>query len=519
MSSDPYVLLLYPPIQLMDIETPRPDGSLGPLYLAASLEGQGIPTDILDASVGTPEQRLEDTFGRSVKQPNGLNRIGMDVRDIAAHVKKNGYTAVGIHSNFTPQTNVVFETAQAIKDECPDVRIYSGGVNARAMKDRFLKTGLFDGICLTEGELVFPKLVRAGMQRKSLETIAGVAYKSGTVAVDGSCFPADLDQLPMPAWHKLPFDKYEAIASPHGVDVTERRARRYAPIMTSRGCPFTCSYCHISTEKRETSLTGQIGMLRKHSVERVVAEIDTLKGMGIERLFFEDDSLLADKARVKAIFKRVRDHNLMISNVNGVNLIHFFERSQPTPVKWPIDVEYLEILRDAGFDQMVFPVESGSPRIVKLHATNKVILERMDLVELMRTMTKLGIKAPVNMMIGFPDETESEIQQSIDLALRLKDAGAPYVTFFIPIPFPGSRLHEIAIAGGHLDREFDPDNMNWKKPVMKNTAVPGEKLEEIRDWANEKVNTETHVRLRLEQSVGHRWRSGQEGSIQLKKPA
>ena len=196
MTSDSYVLLLYPPIQLMDVETPRPDGSLGPLYLAAALESQGIPTDILDASVGTPEQKIEDTFGRIVKQPNGLNRIGMEAKDIAAHVKRNGYTAVGIHSNFTLQTNLVFETARAIKEESPSVRIYAGGVNARAMRNRFLASGLFDAVCLTEGEYILPKVVKAHAAGKSLDGIAGVAYNGTLNPVDASCFPKSLDELP-----------------------------------------------------------------------------------------------------------------------------------------------------------------------------------------------------------------------------------------------------------------------------------------------------------------------------------
>ena len=56
------VLLIYPPNQLMDVETPRPDGSLGPLYLASSLEKIGIQTDILDASVGSDNFLFKDTF-------------------------------------------------------------------------------------------------------------------------------------------------------------------------------------------------------------------------------------------------------------------------------------------------------------------------------------------------------------------------------------------------------------------------------------------------------------------------
>ncbi len=504
-------ILIYPPNQLMDVETPRPDGSLGPLYLAAELERRGIHTDILDASVGGQGQSLEDTFSHLVRQSNGLTRIGMEFKDIAEYVTRGGYDFVGIHSNFTPQTRMVLETAKAIKECNPTIRIYTGGVNARALKERFLNTGYFDGICLSEGELIFPRMVEAHARGESLQGVPGVAFRdNGSIRVnpvDGSCFPKSLDDLPMPAWEKLPFEKYERIASPHGVDY-ERKGNRYAPIMTSRGCPFKCSYCHISEEKRPTSLTGAIGELRTHSIDRVVAEIDRLKSLGVERLFFEDDSLLADRERTKEIFRRVTDRHLQISNVNGVNLIHLYDRSRRNEYgAWPIDDDYLHILREAGFDQMVFPVESGSERIIKKYATNKVLLDRMDLCKLMRAMTDIGIKTPVNMMIGFPDETEEEIGQSIDFAKRLMDSGAIYVTFFIPIPFPGSRLYDIAISGGHLQHDFDPDIMNWKRPVMRNTVVPPERLEEIRDKANENINTELHLKRRLEQSTGYRWRS------------
>ena len=176
--------------------------------------------------------------------------------------------------------------------------------------------------------------------------------------------------------------------------------------------------------------------------------------------------------RVKTIFTKVKNKKLSIANVNGVNLVHFFntkDRSGWKDGKFDIDIEYLEILKDSGFDQIVFPVESGSKRILKRYATNKVNLNRMDLFILMKTMSNMGIQAPVNMMIGFPDETEEEINMSIEYAKKLMDHGAPYVTFFIPIPFPGSTLYNIAIGGGHLDVNFDPDSMNWKNPVMKNT--------------------------------------------------
>ena len=100
------VLLIYPPNQLMDVETPRPDGSLGPLYLASSLEKIGIQADILDASVGSDDFSLKDTFFRRIKQGNGLIRIGMNFNEIADFVVKNNYNFVAISSNFTPQTRM-----------------------------------------------------------------------------------------------------------------------------------------------------------------------------------------------------------------------------------------------------------------------------------------------------------------------------------------------------------------------------------------------------------------------------
>ena len=501
------VLLIYPSNQLMDIETPRPDGSLGPLYLASSLESRGISTDILDASVGGQEQSLQDTFYRNVQQDNGLTRIGMDFDEIAEYVSRGRYSVVGISSNFTPQTNMAFKTAEAIRKASPQVAIYAGGVNARSLKERFLKTGYFDGICLTEGELIFPRMVIEGPERTQ-----GVAFmENGRIAVNpvnASCFPTQLDDLPMPAWEKLPFDKYDKIASPHGVDVTEREHQRYGPMITSRGCPFKCSYCHISVEKLLDSPSGDIGSYRTHSIDRVIEEIDRIKSLGVRKVFFEDDSLLAHKDRVKTIFKSIEDRNLSIIDANGVNLVHFYDvRSRGEDGKFRIDEEYLRILRNAGFDQIVFPVESGSKRILRKYATNKISLDRMDLSQLMRVMTDVGIKAPVNMMIGFPDETEEEIGQSIDLAKRLMDSGAPYVTFFVPIPFPGSTLYDHAIQNGHLDRDFDPDIMNWKRPVMQNTTVPPERLEEIRDAANADINTDIHLKRRLESSMAGRWKA------------
>ena len=298
---------------------------------------------------------------------------------------------------------------------------------------------------------------------------------------------------------KLPFEKYDGLLSVHGIDVTEKPLERYAPIMTSRGCPLSCFYCHISEEKKRSE-SGEIGKYRIHSIERVISEIDKLKDIGIKKIFFEDDSLLANKKRAKEIFEKVKGRELSILNVNGVNILNLYSYKNGV---YSVDYEYLEVLKEAGFNQIVFPLESGSKRIQKKYASNKVNLDKMNLVELMKSLTNVGIKAPINTMIGFPDETEAEMKQSFDLSKRLvEEGGAPYITFFHPIPFPGSTLFKFAINNGYLDSNFNPDKMNWKNPVMKNTTVHPERIEELVDKAWNQINSDEYITKRLAESAG-----------------
>jgi radical SAM superfamily enzyme YgiQ (UPF0313 family) len=492
----------------MPIETPRPDGSLGPLYLAGALEAAGIEVDVLDASVGTTDDRLEDTFFNPIMQDNGLLRIGMTTERISEVIDRGGYNVVGVHSNFTPQTRMALAVAQAAKSVSRDILVIAGGVNARGIPERFMTEGIVDAICTTEGEKIIVNLIRAWENEKDISVPGTITMKGGKPAKNplqlGTTITA-LDELPMPTWHKLPFAHYDR-ASGGGRAVLKTTTGRSASLMTSRGCPFRCKFCHISVERAHEAENGGIGTLRLKSVDRVMEEVRSLKQLGVEKIFFEDDSLLAHKSRVKEIFSHVRHMGLKIADVNGVNLVHFLKGSRGG--KPTIDVEYLELLYSAGFDQIVFPVESASQRVLNTYATNKLRHDVLDVVELVAIAARVGITSPINMMIGFPDETEEEIISSIELGKRLVEAGAPYCTFFIPIPFPGSELYEMALRGGYLDPDFNTDELNWKNAVMHNTAVSPQRLMELRDWGWRYANTDEHVRTRLQASIGSRWESG-----------
>ncbi len=510
----PKIALVYPPNQLMAIEMPRPDGSLGPAYLADALRKAGYEVDILDASVGTSDDKLKDTFENRVLLPNGLTRIGMTPDRLREYFSKGGYDIVGISNNFTPQTNMALEVARIVKEVNPGTLVIAGGVNARALSERFFASRVVDVVVLTEGEKIIVNLVRAWQKNASFDEVYGIKYMRRGFVITRPVTPENrsdlisdnLDELPIPAWDLLPFDKYDAINSPHSAIPTSGEWRRYASIMTSRGCPFRCVYCHISEEKEANSSTSDIGQLRLKSIPRVMEEVEKLRSLGVTHLYIEDDSLLAKKARIRDLFHRLTGLGLRISGVNGVNLIHFSQNVKNGNGRQETDMKFMELLPAAGFNEIVFPVESGNQRILDKYATGKLDHAKLDVIQLMRDAVKLEIVSSVNMMIGFPDETKAEINKTVEMAKRLMGAGARHVTFFCPIPFPGSQLFPMAVEGGYLSPDFDPDLMNWKNPVMKNTTVSPEELVELRDRAWEEVNTEDYKRQRREREIGdHRF--------------
>ena len=475
----------------------KPDGSLSLPYVAGSLRRAGYGVKILDLSVGGEKDQLKDTFFHPTPLDSGLIRVGMSHERIAEEIVD--YDVIGISSIFTTQTSMVLETIRLIKRLDPNKVVIAGGVNARNLRDRFFAAGV-DIIVLSEAELTILEIAEALRGNGSLTDVPGICYESepGREVVNppGRVIQ-NLDELPLPAWDLLPLKKYWDLSRPHGGQFPEGKRIQYGSLQTSRGCPFRCLYCHISKED-SGDISGDVGTFRVKSIDRVLLELQTLKDLGVEYVFFEDDSLLAKKKRASTLFTLVREMGLHLSDVNGVNLCHLQKNFNGT---LGVDEEFIEILAEAGFEFLHLPFESASQRLIDQYCSGKWHIHTLDTKELIRACDRVGIGTAGNYMIGYPDETLAEIHKTILFAKRHVEEGMNHAALFAVVPFPGTLIYDMVLRTGQLDPDFDTDHMKWTKSILRGLAVPADTLEHLRQLAWLTVNRSEFVNYKINMRV------------------
>ena len=496
------VLLLYPPEQSWPGTMVKPNGSLAYPYLGGALRDINVEVDIYDACVGNDDDDINDFFNKPTYLKSGMVRTGVSDKRILEVASK--YDAIGLTSIFSQQETQVLHCAKIIKKKFPNKFLFSGGVNAKSRSPIFFEAG-FDIIFTSESEISIQKVIKIIQSNSRDFSSVGKIYfknKEGKI-IDNSRrgeIIMDLDNLPMPAWDLLPNKRYWHIGRPHGGRAKPGAELRYASMMTSRGCPFSCSYCHIAEETPE-SKSGAIGKFRFKSDDRVLKEMEILKNeIGARQIFIEDDSIFGMKKRAIRLLKKIVGYGLDLMDVNGINMIHLVKKSNKPGWMIP-DEEVIELLAAVGFKEIVLPFESANPRIIKKWCSNKLALDRFDPGELIKTIKKYNLYVGTNYMLGFPDETRKEIENTVNFAKKMKDYGLDHSNFYLVMPVPGTPIFNYCTENGQLPLDYSPDTFQWTKANLKGTAVPPLELEKIRDDAWNACNSEEFKKIRKSWAV------------------
>jgi anaerobic magnesium-protoporphyrin IX monomethyl ester cyclase len=227
----------------------------------------------------------------------------------------------------------------------------------------------------------------------------------------------DLDSLPFPALHLFP-----PLSLYHPMPGNVKKIP-YAQMMTSRGCPYQCTFC-------DRKVFGRL--FRARSPKNVVDEIETLmKRFGVKEVKFNDDTFNVDQKRVIDICEEILTRNIKIPWTCRVDANHLSQ-------------DLLKIMRRAGCWQIGFGIENADPAILK---SIKKSISPEEGRSIVRLAKKCGMNVKVSFMFGLPGETEATIRSTIDFAKTLP---ADIVNFHIFIPFPGTELFQTISAQGAL---------------------------------------------------------------------
>lgn len=392
-------------------------------YLGAVCEREGYTVEVIDC------------------QAEKLDHEGFKSR-----LEKTEGNVIGITSTTLTYKSAlkVAEKAKEVKTDC---LIILGGCHASFWDKKALEEcPQLDVIVRREGEETLQEILKNLEKGKKITHIKGttVRKKEEIIRNEDRPFIEDLDDLPFPAHHLLPLEKYRKVG------------KVIFPLTTSRGCIFWCNFCS------SVRMFGR--KYRKRSPENVVDEIEMLQDKYDATQFtFYDDTFTVDRERVEKICDGIQERGLEL------------EWDCETRVDM-VDRTLLQKMKDAGCIGVWLGVESGSDTIIE-NMGKEIAIEQTR-----RTFKKaqeLGLMTVANVILGFPGETEKSAWETINL---VKELNPHDVGFYIATPYPGTPLYETVKEEGWL-KVTDFNKYDTATPTFETPLLSMEKLREIRDKA------------------------------------
>jgi len=412
---------------------------LGIAYIAAFLREHSIIVEILDS-----------VFGGWEETEKRLMHTDYDMLCISTLTKNfdDGLKVAKIAKKANPRCVTVF-----------------GGIHPTIFADDIIKRKEIDIVCIGEGDYTILELIKTIENNGEFSQIKGIYYKDGENIIKNEHRPLiqNLDEIPFPARDLLPMDKYLVT---HVGRVGGELPSVSTSMMTSRGCPFRCTFCssHLIFGRK----------IRYRSPKNVVDEIEFLvERYKVKGISFVDDTFTLNPIRVSSICSEIRSRGI--------------------DVEWicmgrvdSISKDMLEDMKKAGCISIGYGIESGSQHVLDRYIKKGITLESVE--RAIKITRDVGITSVAYFMIGTPGETLDDINKTIEFAKKLNPDAA---NFSISIPMPGTEMFDIANKMGLIKAEGFKDFDFGEYPIFQSHDLPRDKVYEL----YKKADREFYFRL------------------------
>lgn len=364
----------------------KPYVPLGILYLSAWLERNAITHEVFDSTFSSFEEQ---------------------VRFIATYQPQ----IVAIYTNLMTKLNVL-RLIRVLKENSntQHIKIILGGPEVRNHAENFLKYGA-DLLVLGEGEETLLEVVNHFSQTNALpDQLEGtVVLKEGEVQFNPERkLVRDINQFPFPNRGKVNLNLYlDAWKSNHGYSMVS--------VSTMRGCPYTCKWC-------SRAVYG--GTYRRRSPQLVVDELEEIqRKYNPDRIWFVDDVFTISHKWLRDFAEEVKQRQLKIN----YEIITRADR---------MNEEVIQLLLQSGCFRIWIGAESGSQKIIDAMDRRVDVQQVRQMIRLSR---QYGLEAGTFIMLGYPGETEADIQETIR---HLVESNPNQYTITIAYPIKGTPLYQ-----------------------------------------------------------------------------
>jgi len=382
--------------------------------------------------------------------------LNYSLDDVRRELKSFYPDVVGITSA-TPSIYEAYKVAEIAKKVNENCKVIMGGPHVSFLpEETLIECKNVDIIVRGEGEETIRELMHAIESNKPLRNVKGITFRKGDaiLSTENRPFIKNIDKIPFPSFDLLPTRKYQV----QGV--------RYSAMISSRGCPFGCSFCASSR------LFGRCW--RGRSPENVLEEIKILyEKYKIGNIEFMDDTFTLNQKRAEKICDLIINEGLDISWGASSRVDTISRR-------------LAEKMKKAGCWIIFLGIESASQKILNQIGKKISISQIRRAVKILKDA---GIQILGSFILGFPDETLRSAEETIAFAKRLD---LDYAQFSILTPYPGTPLYDYADKQGLLTTK------NWSKytatePIMKLKNLTTKQIK----WLFEKAYVTFYLRPKI----------------------